>query len=93
MEGIEQYCVSVKKSNICFDCDRACGGCSWSRNFEPVPGWTATKTTLKIGCTGKEKPRWVDTYSITACPLFTPDPLGRTEEQDNTGKTYMTKFV
>lgn len=90
--SIEQYLVPIDHSyahrdrgaNICFDCDRACGGCSWSEvdletkrtRFEPVPGWTAKKVLLH----GDQ------TYHITACPLFKPDPLGRTEQQDGTDR-------
>lgn len=62
-----------KRANICFDCKNAvpddCGhGCEWSRKFEPVPGWTATPTTLRSGgCTPTES------WHITACPKFDPD--------------------
>ena len=68
--GIEQYYVPASKANICFDCQNACGGCSWSMSFEPIPGWTAKKVKQKI--TGKTA-QWVDTYHITACPEFVPD--------------------
>ena len=55
-------------ANICFDCRKALGGCSWSRDFIPVPGWTAEPAVLKCG--GSES---TQTYRITACPLFDPD--------------------
>ena len=81
-------------SSICLDCQRACGGCSWSAvdpitekiRFEPVPGWTATRVRLNLGGS-TEKNRYCDTYRITACPQFLPDPprkpdrLELTEEQ------------
>jgi hypothetical protein len=65
-----------RKTNICFDCQNACGGCSWSEldpetgktRFEPVLGWTAEPVTLNLGwCIER-------TYHITACPQFVPDP-------------------
>ena len=60
-------------SNICCECKKACGGCSWSEwdentstvRFEPVPGWEAKVVKLNLGDN-----KIVDTYSITACPLF-----------------------
>lgn len=90
--SLEQYLVAIDhKANICFDCDRACGGCPWSEidpetekpRFAPVPGWTAEKAILRFG-----KNRFEETYNITACPLFTQDPLGRTEQQDGTDRGY-----
>lgn len=66
---------SNKHTNICFDCQNACGGCSWSAVgdygkllFEPVPGWTAEPTSFIVDG------RVVNTYHITACPQFKPDP-------------------
>ena len=35
------------RANICFDCKKACGGCSWSKNFTPVKGWLANKTKIR----------------------------------------------
>ena len=45
----------TKQANICFDCENATGGCSWSAldpvtgkpQFKPVPGWTATPAVLQ----------------------------------------------
>lgn len=59
------------RSNICFDCARAVGGCPWSRRFEPVPGWKAKAITRSLGTNkGEYDGHLVDTYEITACPLF-----------------------
>lgn len=71
-----------KRANICIDCKKACGGCSWSAAdpvtgkllFQPVPGWTAEKVTLKLGGCGEKKyDRMAETYRITACPEFEED--------------------
>lgn len=70
--GIEKYYVPQSKANICFDCQNACGGCSWSEKFEPVPGWTAKKVTQKTHL-HKGAVRWIETYHITACPEFVKD--------------------
>ena len=71
-------CVE-KKANICFDCQKACGGCSWTEidprtdkpRFEPVPGWTAIKTSVLMSA--HRKKRYENTYQITACPEFVHD--------------------
>ena len=76
--SIDQYLVPWgATANICFDCQLACGRCSWSGRdpttwellFEPVPGWTAKKSRKSHN----------DTYHITACPLFIPDEPRETE--------------
>lgn len=57
-------CLFRPRPQLCWDCKKACGGCSWSKNFEPVPGWQAEKRVLynaKIP---------VVSYHITACPEF-----------------------
>lgn len=69
-----------QKTNICFDCQNACGGCSWSEinpetkkpRFEPVPGWTAQEVILNVG-RSRSGYGLVHTYHITACPQFVPD--------------------
>ena len=75
--------IPAGRASICFDCQKACGGCSWSGldpvthmpRFEPVPGWTATPTCLKVSwaCHGRTYTRRIDSYYITACPEFVPD--------------------
>ena len=68
------------RANICFTCENACGRCPWSSsnpetgkpNFEPVPGWTAEVVKLMSGTTKNGKHIFVDTYHITACPLYKP---------------------
>ena len=68
-------------TNICFDCQNACGGCSWTEidpvtkrpRFEPVPGWTAKPVLLVIGRDKGNKERITKTYHVTKCPQFIPD--------------------
>lgn len=75
----EQLGTYGTKSNICFDCQRACGGCSWSAChpvtgqplFIPVPGWTAEPSKLYSAHGSHKRETW--TYHITACPLFLRD--------------------
>lgn len=62
-------------ANKCFHCQNAVPdnnghGCSWSRSFEPVPGWTAEPSKVRsCGCEPTE------TWHITACPEFIPDGI------------------
>lgn len=51
-------------NELCFLCDKACGGCSWSRDFTPVAGWTATPTQINPG--GAVPP--TSSYHIEDCP-------------------------
>ena len=85
--AIQDYAVKRGSGspNICFDCKKACGDCSWSEvdpntrkvRYEPVPGWTAEKVFLNVGYSGYQR-RLIETYCITACPEFEKDE--RTEE-------------
>lgn len=61
--------------NLCADCQRPIGTCSWEKNFTPVPGWTATESkVLCFSPGGSNKYTHAKTYNITACPLFVPPP-------------------
>ena len=87
--ALSDYLVPIQnKTNICIDCQKACGGCSWSEidpeterpRFEPVPGWTARKVVLNTGFDGRSNRKvFVETYHITACPQFVPDPPRKTD--------------
>ena len=70
-------------TNICWDCERACGKCPWSEvdektgkvKFRPVPGWRIVKQRVKTGT------HWRTTEQIVECPLFIPTPdKGRGKE-------------
>lgn len=58
-------------TNICIECQKACGGCSWSKSFEPIEGWTAKKCHLPM--VGRNSVTYIETYYITACPEFEQD--------------------
>lgn len=78
--SLENYSPPYGSSaSICFDCQRACGGCCWSEidpetehpRFQPVPGWTAEPSVL---CSYAGKiPGWANTWRVKDCPLFEPD--------------------
>lgn len=51
----------------CWTCTKACGGCSWSRNFIPVPGWKAEPTHIP------SNGDFADSYRIIECPEYEPD--------------------
>lgn len=60
------------RPTLCWDCKNACGGCSWSAKFEPVPGWKAVRKIIRPQA-GWGKGKAVDTYRVDKCPLFEPD--------------------
>ena len=71
---------SPHRANICFDCQKACGGCSWSAldengepKFEPVPGWTAEETIVLGGYYSNGEAKHFPSYHITECPEFVRD--------------------
>jgi hypothetical protein len=57
-------------NSICWDCRRATGFCSWSREFEPVQGWVAEPTEIKSDKAGTGT---VSSYEVRKCPLFEMD--------------------
>lgn len=58
-------------NQICWKCDRATGGCSWSSKGIPVKGWKANKTIIKDNITSN---RIIDSYEVLKCPLFVSEP-------------------
>ena len=52
----------------CWTCKKACGGCSWSANYIPIPGWVAEPTIIKNSLgDGKGDLR---SYKIISCPEY-----------------------
>lgn len=62
----EEYLAYPPKGyhdQLCWYCENACGGCSWSESFIPVEGWEAIKTG--------------ESYHITFCPQYQPLKMRR----------------
>ena len=38
--------MAQDKPTLCWKCERACGGCSWSADLIPVDGWDAIPTKI-----------------------------------------------
>lgn len=59
---------------ICWNCSKATGNCSWSKNFIPIEGWKAKKTILNLGYSAYSgKPKKAVSYIVKKCPEFEPD--------------------
>lgn len=58
----------MNKPTLCWSCAKACKKCSWSRNFEPVEGWEAEKTTLQ-----QPPYRVVQSHRVIRCPEYECD--------------------
>lgn len=58
---------------ICWTCQNACGGCSWSKSFLPVEGWEAEPHTLYANDSGHAP---VQSYEVLCCPEYLPDRRG-----------------
>lgn len=73
--ALEEYLVPYgARTNICFDCQRACGGCSWSAChtvtgkplFLPVPGWTAKPSKIYSEPKGHKRDVDLSHHRLTA---------------------------
>lgn len=59
---------------ICWNCCKATGNCSWSKNFTPIDGWKAKKTILNLGYSAYSgRPKKAVSYIVKQCPEFEPD--------------------
>ena len=62
-----------KHSQLCWLCEKACGGCSWSKDFTPIEGWKAIPTKISsytMLSNGRRKKYYMDSYEIHECPEF-----------------------
>ena len=68
-------CGKTKHDTLCWDCAKATGKCSWSKNFVPVEGWEADPTKVKNGFItwkGRKIFSLVDSFDVHECPEFEP---------------------
>lgn len=79
-----EYCYYRNKENLklphlslCWRCGNSTNsGCSWSREFKPVRGWTAEKKIQQVQTKANVK-RPVISYHVLDCPQFNDDTNGR----------------
>ena len=53
-----------EQGQICWDCQKACGECSWSRCYTPVEGWIAEFSVVH------DEEGDFCSYNIISCPEF-----------------------
>ena len=76
--------AGYKEPTLCYSCARAYSLCPWSKRFEPIEGWDAVPTKLKVGQSrngsGEIVPqKEIDSYLVINCPMFIED--GKTIEE------------
>lgn len=69
---------NTKDSTLCWDCEKACGRCSWSKSFTPVEGWNAKPT--KVRADKYSVNQLIDSFIVYECPEF--EPLKLTDERE-----------
>ena len=65
------YSPMNRQRQLCNDCARASGFCSWSRNLTPVKGWEADVTSWENGVSLS--------WRVKNCPLYIRDAETRRE--------------
>lgn len=73
---LETYRPTAEANECCMNCKKACGGCSWSKIYAPVPGWVADPTTVYCGH------EHTASFKIYYCPEYEADEE-RTSFYDN----------
>ena len=66
-------CGKTKHDTLCWDCEKAVGKCSWSKNFVPVEGWKAVPTKIQNGnhtWKGRRIKDVTDSFDVYECPEF-----------------------
>ena len=62
------------KDTLCWDCQNACCGCSWSRTFTPVKGWVTEPAVITYKTKSGEV-HTTDSYKVIECPEFKGDDI------------------
>lgn len=64
-------------NTLCWTCANAVPdrdglrGCTWSRSGEPVEGWKARKSRLRVQTKYKNaKTKYVTSYEVRKCPMY-----------------------
>lgn len=75
------------RDSLCWRCaNSGAGGCSWDVEFEPVPGWTARPTRIRVATDN-----YIDSYHVEACPEYRPiDLRGRNFDGPSGGRPKFT---
>lgn len=82
----------IKKATLCWRCRHAVPsastGCSWSRRFVPIEGWTAEKHQQK------QSGSVYETYCVISCPLFQKDGRNSADScKDGTGTASASQSI
>lgn len=59
------------EGTLCWSCDKAVCGCSWSREFKPVEGWTAVRRDVRVW--DRVRKVTTESYFVKDCPGYVPD--------------------
>lgn len=67
--------MKTENLSLCWQCihavpDKCAHGCSWSRHFIPVEGWSAERTGLKGNDYYTDPPQLTESYKVISCPQF-----------------------
>ena len=73
-EPVVQTKQPNESSTLCWSCQNACGGCSWSKRLKPVRGWKADKIKIKLYMIGGED-FYSDSYFVRECPKYIMDEI------------------
>lgn len=57
----------MASNELCFNCTKACGRCSWSKEHKPIQGWKAVETRI-VNIYKNGTKREVKSYEIIYCP-------------------------